>query len=70
MTSSMREALIRSQAIAHNVQAIRSATAAAKTLVVVKADGYGHGALTAARSPSMAVTHWGVPFQPVVWVQS
>ena len=46
----MREALIRPQAISHNVQAIRQATSAAKTLVVVKAGGYGHGAVTAARA--------------------
>jgi alanine racemase len=54
----MREALIRPQAIAHNVQAIRQATSAAKTLVVVKAGGYGHGALTAARAALEGGADW------------
>ncbi len=58
MTSSMREALIRPHAISHNVQAIRQATSAAKTLVVVKADGYGHGALTAARAALEGGADW------------
>lgn len=58
MTSSMREALIRAQAISHNVQAIRNATSAAKTLVVVKADGYGHGAVTAARAALEGGADW------------
>jgi alanine racemase len=54
----MREALIRPQAIAHNVQAIRQATSAAKTLVVVKAGGYGHGAVTAARAALEGGADW------------
>ncbi len=58
MTSSMREALIRPDAISHNVQAIRQATSAAKTLVVVKADGYGHGAVTAARAALEGGASW------------
>ena len=58
MTSSMREALIRPQAISHNVQAIRQATSAAKTLVVVKAGGYGHGAVTAARAALEGGAEW------------
>lgn len=58
MTSSMREALIRPQAISHNVQAIRQATSASKTLVVVKADGYGHGAVTAARAALEGGADW------------
>lgn len=58
MTSSMREALIRPHAISHNVQAIRQATSAAKTLVVVKADGYGHGAVTAARAALEGGANW------------
>lgn len=58
MTSSMREALIRPQAISHNVQAIRQATSAATTLVVVKAGGYGHGAVTAARAALEGGADW------------
>ncbi len=54
----MREALIRPQAISHNVQAIRQATSAAKTLVVVKAGGYGHGAVTAARAALEGGADW------------
>ena len=54
----MREALIRPQAISHNVQAIRQATSSAKTLVVVKAGGYGHGAVTAARAALEGGADW------------
>jgi len=50
MASTMREALIRPSAISHNVSMLREHSSAAETLVVVKANGYGHGALTAARA--------------------
>lgn len=50
MTSTMREALIRLSAISHNVSLLRGHSGCPETLVVVKADGYGHGALTAAHA--------------------
>jgi alanine racemase len=50
MVSVMREALIRPDAISHNVSVLRGIAATPETLVVVKADGYGHGILTAARA--------------------
>jgi alanine racemase len=37
-------------AIRHNVHALRAAVAPSRVLAVVKADGYGHGALPAARA--------------------
>lgn len=46
----MREALIRPGHISHNVQALHQAAGTAESMVVVKADGYGHGALTAAQA--------------------
>ena len=58
MTTAMREALIRPAAISHNVQAIAQSTSAAHTLVVVKAGGYGHGALTAARAALEGGADW------------
>jgi alanine racemase len=54
----MREALIRPSAISHNVSAIRGVAEARHTLVVVKADGYGHGALTAARAALEGGADW------------
>lgn len=46
----MRQALIRPGHISHNVQALHHAAGTAESMLVVKADGYGHGALTAARA--------------------
>lgn len=46
----MREALIRPGHIAKNVSALHAAAGTAESMVVVKANGYGHGALTAARA--------------------
>jgi alanine racemase len=54
----MREALIRPAAISANVEKIRSMTPTPHTLVVVKADGYGHGALTAATAALEGGATW------------
>jgi alanine racemase len=48
--SALREARIDLQAISRNVETIRSAVGGAEVMVVVKADGYGHGAVQSARA--------------------
>ncbi|MGO1234879.1 MAG: alanine racemase [Microbacterium gubbeenense] len=48
-TGPTREAVIDRGAIEHNVRALRAAAHTREFIAVVKADGYGHGALTAAR---------------------
>lgn len=45
------------EAIAQNVQRVRSATDA-RIMAVVKADGYGHGAVAVARAAIGAGAHW------------
>ncbi|MBP2437399.1 alanine racemase [Microbacterium amylolyticum] len=45
----MREAVINRGAIEHNVRQLRAAAKTTEFIAVVKADGYGHGAVTAAR---------------------
>jgi alanine racemase len=58
MTRPLREALIRPQAIAHNVETLRGLTPTPQTMVVVKADGYGHGALRASRAALEGGATW------------
>lgn len=58
MTRPLREALIRPQAISHNVETLRGLTSAEHTLVVVKANGYGHGDVTAARAALAGGADW------------
>jgi alanine racemase len=50
VTRPFREARISRDAIARNVELMRRLAPAAHTMAVVKADGYGHGAVTAARA--------------------
>jgi alanine racemase len=50
MVESMREARIFPDAIRHNVSALHRAAGSDNAMVVVKADGYGHGIVTAARA--------------------
>ena len=45
-------------AVAHNVATLRSASAPAALCVVVKADGYGHGAVPVARAAVAAGASW------------
>jgi alanine racemase len=54
----MREATIDLGAIRENVTALRSLVAPAATMVVVKAEGYGHGAIETAKAAVDAGTEW------------
>lgn len=54
----MREARIDLDAIRSNVRMLRERTAPAQSMVVVKAEGYGHGALETARAAVEAGTEW------------
>jgi alanine racemase len=54
----MREARIDLRAVRDNVKALRSVVAPAATMVVVKADGYGHGAVETAKAAVDAGTEW------------
>lgn len=58
MTTTLREALIKPRAISHNVEALTSLTPSALTLAVVKANGYGHGAITASRAALEGGASW------------
>lgn len=58
MSQVLREALISPAAISHNVDALRSLTPNALALAVVKADGYGHGAITASRAALEGGATW------------
>ncbi len=46
----LRDARVDAAAISANTEALRAAAPSAHTLAVVKADGYGHGAVTSARA--------------------
>ncbi len=48
MSESMREARVFPDAISHNVDTLQKAARSDLSMVVVKADGYGHGIVTAA----------------------
>lgn len=54
----MREALIRPSAISHNVGVLAQMAKTPNLLIVVKANGYGHGALTAARAALDGGANW------------
>jgi alanine racemase len=58
MAGELREALIKPRAISHNVETLRLATPTPHTMVVVKADGYGHGAVTAAHAALEGGADW------------
>ena len=58
MSRPMREARIDLGALRSNIGVLRSAVAPAKTMVIVKADAYGHGALETARAAEDAGTDW------------
>ncbi|MGQ7786733.1 alanine racemase [Nesterenkonia sp. K-15-9-6] len=53
-----RAAIIDPAAIRHNVETIASYVRPAKVMVAVKADGYGHGAVTTARAAVEAGADW------------
>ncbi len=54
----MREALVDLLAITHNVETLRAATGNLPTMVVVKANGYGHGAVQAAAAALAGGAEW------------
>lgn len=54
----MREARIDLGALKSNIAVLRESVAPAKTMVIVKADAYGHGALEVARAAVEAGTEW------------
>ena len=54
----LRRARIDAGAIADNVRALRAAAGTPEFLAVVKADGYGHGAVTAARAALEGGATW------------
>lgn len=58
MSTPLRRALIDAGRISANVELLRSLAPAAHTLVVVKANGYGHGAVTAARAALAGGADW------------
>ncbi|RQP08564.1 MAG: alanine racemase [Microbacteriaceae bacterium] len=58
MTAPLREARIRLDALAHNLEIVRGIVAPARVLAVVKADAYGHGALPVARTAVEAGADW------------
>lgn len=53
-----RQAEINLDAIRHNVRAIAAVASPAKVMVVVKADGYGHGMVPVARAAVQAGASW------------
>lgn len=54
----MREALIDLGAISRNVETLRAATGNLPSMVIVKANGYGHGAVQAARAAVEGGAGW------------
>jgi len=56
--SELRLATINTSAISHNVEVLRTLVAPAQLLAVVKADGYGHGALESARAALTGGADW------------
>ena len=58
MTASLREARIDLAAITRNVETIRVLVAPARVMVVVKADGYGHGAIPVATAAVRGGADW------------
>ena len=58
MSQHMREARIRPAAISHNVEVLKAIAQTPHMLIVVKANGYGHGAETAARAALEGGADW------------
>ena len=55
---SMREAVVDLAAISRNVETLRAAVGGMPTMVVVKANGYGHGAIASAGAALAAGADW------------
>ncbi|MCU1545146.1 MAG: alanine racemase [Homoserinimonas sp.] len=58
MTRPMREAVVDLSAISHNVETLRRLTDTVHTMAVVKAAGYGHGAIAAAQAALDGGADW------------
>jgi alanine racemase len=58
MTAPRAEVLVDLGAIRHNVELLVASAAGARTMAVVKADGYGHGMLDVARTAIAAGASW------------
>jgi len=58
MTAPLREARIRLEALAGNIEVLRRTVAPAQLMAVVKADAYGHGMLPVARAATDAGADW------------
>ncbi|MBX3095039.1 MAG: alanine racemase [Cryobacterium sp.] len=58
MTGPIRVARIDLDAIARNVETLRSRVGTERAMIVVKADGYGHGAIAAARAGLAGGADW------------
>jgi len=54
----LRLATINTGAISHNIQTLRTLVAPAQVMAVVKADGYGHGAIESARAAIDGGADW------------
>ncbi len=54
----MREALVSLSAITRNVETLRAATGNVASMAIVKANGYGHGAVPAARAALAGGADW------------
>lgn len=58
MTRALREARVDLDAIAHNVRTLRRSIGDSRLMTVVKARGYGHGAVEVARAAIAAGSDW------------
>ncbi|WP_166877172.1 alanine racemase [Salinibacterium sp. ZJ450] len=58
MSAPFREALVDLGAITENVRALRASVATSTVMAVVKADGYGHGAIPAAHAALDGGANW------------
>jgi alanine racemase len=58
MSTPLRRAIIDPEAISANVSRLRELAPTENTMVVVKANGYGHGAVTAARAAIAGGANW------------
>jgi alanine racemase len=58
MSRPLREARLDPRAVAHNIRTIRAAVGPVKMMIVVKARGYGHGAVAVADAAVAAGADW------------
>ncbi len=58
MTTPLRRAFVSASAIRRNVETLRALAPATDTMIVVKANGYGHGAINVARAALVGGATW------------